>query len=34
MNEVTLEADAAPKQIDGGLEIAVTGNGRTLIAIR
>jgi hypothetical protein len=33
MNEVTLKADAAPKQIDGGLEIAVTvsnspfGNG-------
>ena len=34
MNEVTLKADAAPKQIDGGLEIAVTGNGRTLIAIQ
>jgi hypothetical protein len=34
MDEVTLRADAAPKQIDGGLEIAVTGNGRTLVAIQ
>ena len=34
MNEVTLKAEAAPKQIDGGLEIAVTGSGRTLIAIQ
>ena len=34
MNEVTLRADAAPKQIDCGLEIAVTGNGRTLVAIQ
>src|SRR5271169_5515206 len=34
MNEVTLGADAAPKQIDGGLEIAVTGGGRTLVAIQ
>jgi len=34
MNEVTLKADAAPKQIDGGLEIAVTGDGRTLVAIQ
>ena len=34
MNEVTLHAEAAPKQIDGGLEIAVTGSGRTLIAIQ
>jgi hypothetical protein len=34
MNEVTLSADAAPKQIDGGLEIAVTGTGRTLVAIQ
>ena len=34
MNEVTLNADAAPKQIDGGLEIAVTGSGRTLVAIQ
>jgi hypothetical protein len=34
MNEVTLRADAAPKQIDGGLEIAVTASGRTLVAIQ
>jgi hypothetical protein len=34
MNEVTLRADAAPKEIDGGLEIAVTGSGRTLVAIQ
>jgi hypothetical protein len=34
MNEVTLSADAAPKQIDEGLEIAVTGTGRTLVAIQ
>ena len=34
MNEVTLHAAAAPKQIDGGLEIAVTGSGRTLVAIQ
>jgi hypothetical protein len=34
MNEVTLRADAAPKPIDGGLEIAITGSGRTLVAIQ
>jgi hypothetical protein len=34
MNEVTLRADTAPKEIDGGLEIAVTGTGRTLVAIQ
>ena len=34
MNEVTLRADAAAKPIDGGLEIAVTGSGRTLAAIQ
>ena len=34
MNEITLRADAAPKQIDGGLEIAVTGSGCTLVAIQ
>jgi hypothetical protein len=34
MNEVTLKSDAAPKLIDGGLEIAVTGSGRTLLAIQ
>jgi hypothetical protein len=34
MSEVTLRADAASKQIDGGLEIAVTETGRTLVAIQ
>ena len=34
MNEVTLRADAVPKQIDGGLEITITGSGRTLVAIQ
>jgi hypothetical protein len=34
MNEVTLKADAAPKQIDGGLEIAVTGSDRAIAAIQ
>lgn len=34
MNDVTLKADAAQKPIDGGLEIAVTGSGRTLAAIQ
>ena len=34
MNEVTLRADAAPKQIDGGLEIAISGTERTLIAVQ
>ena len=34
MNEVTLHAEAAPKEINGGLEIAVTGSGRTLLAIQ
>jgi hypothetical protein len=34
MNEVTLKAAAASKPIDGGLEIAVTGSGRTLAAIQ
>lgn len=34
MNEVTLHAEAAPKQIGGGLEIAVTGSGRALVAIQ
>lgn len=33
MNDVTLNADAAPKQIDGGLEITVSGTGRTIGAI-
>src|ERR1043165_7065308 len=34
MNEVTLHAEAASKQIDGGLEMTITGNGRTLVAIQ
>ena len=34
MNEVTLKAEAAPKHIDGGLEITITGNDRTLVAIQ
>lgn len=34
MSEVTLKAEAAPQQIDGGLRIAVTGSGRTLVAIQ
>ena len=34
MNEVTLNANAVAKPIDGGLEIAVTGSGRTLAAIQ
>jgi len=34
MNEVTLTAAGAPTPIDGGLEIAVTGEGRTLAAIQ
>jgi hypothetical protein len=34
MNEVTLNAKAESKPVDGGVEIAVTGNGRTLDAIQ
>jgi hypothetical protein len=34
MNEVTLRTVAVAKQVDGGLEIAVTGTGRTLAAIQ
>jgi hypothetical protein len=34
MNEVALKADERPKAIDGGLQIAVTGSGRTLLAIQ
>lgn len=34
MNEVTLKAGAAARPVDGGLEIAVTGSGRTLAAIQ
>ena len=34
MNEVTLKSDAVTNPIDGGLEVTVTGIGRTLIAIQ
>lgn len=34
MNDVTLKSDVVSKPIDGGLEIAVTGEGRTLNAIQ
>ena len=34
MNEVTLKADAATKPIDGGIEVTVTGTGRTVEAIQ
>ena len=34
MNELTLRADAVAKPVDGGVEIAVTGSGRTLVAIQ
>jgi hypothetical protein len=34
MNEVTLRAEARPAPVAGGLAIAVTGKGRTLVAIR
>ena len=34
MNDVTLKADAAAKLVDGGLEITVTGEGRTVAAIQ
>jgi len=34
MNEVTLDADEAPKPVDGGLAVSVTGSGRTLTAIQ
>ena len=34
MNDVTLQASAATKPIEGGVEIAVTGSGRTLAAIQ
>jgi hypothetical protein len=34
MNEVTLKADADAKPIDGGLEVTITGNGRTFVAIQ
>ncbi|HWI27447.1 MAG TPA: hypothetical protein VN668_10800 [Stellaceae bacterium] len=34
MNEVTLRAAATERPIEGGAEFAVTGRGRTLVAIR
>jgi hypothetical protein len=34
MNEVTLHAAASPRDIDGGVEFTVTGEGRTLEAIK
>jgi hypothetical protein len=34
MNEVVLHADAAVHRVDGGIEVAVTGEGRTLDAIQ
>jgi len=34
MNEVTLRANAAERMLDNGIEIAVTGEGRTLEAIK
>lgn len=34
MNEVTLNAEVAMMPIEGGIEIAVTGRGRTLAAIQ
>ena len=34
MNDVTLNADAAAKPVDGGIEVAVTGSGRTAAAIQ
>ena len=34
MNEVTLKAEAAMKPVDNGVEITVTGEGRTLAAIQ
>lgn len=33
MNDVTLQANVASKPVDGGLEMIVTGSGRTLAAI-
>jgi len=34
MNDVTLKANAVTKPVDGGLEIAITGEGRTVAAIQ
>lgn len=34
MNEVALNADAKVERIEGGIRVAVTGTGRTLVAIQ
>jgi len=34
MDEVTMRADAVVRHVEGGIEVAVTGQGRTLDAIR
>ena len=34
MDEVTLHAEAEVRRIDGGIQVAVTGRGRTLDAVR
>jgi ribosomal protein L15 len=34
MNEVTLNANATARTVEGGIEVAVTGGGRTLAAIQ
>lgn len=34
MNDVTLNAAAAPKPVEGGIQVAVTGTGRTVAAIQ
>ena len=34
MNEVTLNAKAEERMPDNGIEITVTGEGRTLVAIK
>lgn len=34
MNEVTLRANASERMLDNGIEVAVTGEGRTLAAIK
>ena len=34
MNEVTLKAEAVAKPVEGGIEVTVTGSGRTVEAIK
>ena len=34
MNEVTLRAEATAEPVDGGLQVTITGSGRTLVAIQ